>query len=411
MKRLVYSPKVYAFVKADSGIIDLSPFITDCSVNRQVNAVSSASITFRNPGRKFTNGKNGPTFHPMDPIVIFMKRLHNRPVQVFTGYCDTTPYYQLRPGQATISASCTLKRLLHTYWDPGLPFVSRVLSQRGWAMYNGSLGNVAAGISNGGNNNDDNNDNNDDNNRDDRNQDVVPATDGSIGALLYDVLLYIGNWHPDTIYIENLPEDLYEGAEALLGDINEANKEAQRQWKQLMKQIIGDGGTYGGGDPGTVNDTGQFGSLGGVQGTGFSQEELAQVRSHPNAGSNVSAGTHESTAYGPPWDSMQGTGVTSTGISLQGGVKKYLVAVDPYTNNYGTLLYIWPNPYRWTGPFVAADTGGAFLGQGKKVDFYMWEGGDARYDWGRKDVQVSKNPIKEANVPNSSGAGQGGRTG
>jgi hypothetical protein len=419
MKRLVYSPKVYAFVKTDSGIIDLSPFITDCSVNRQVNQVSTASVTFRNPGRRFTNGKNGPTFHPMDPIVIFMKRLHNRPVQVFTGYCDTTPYYQLRPGQATISASCTLKRLLHTYWDPGLPFVSRVLQQRGWAMYNGSLGNVAAGISNGGNDDGDDGDPGDRRDTDDRNENVVPATDGSIGALLYDVLLYIGNWHPDTIYIENLPEDLYEGAEALLGDINEANKEAQQQWKQLMKQIIGDGGTYGGGG-GNFEGTISGGNL-TVKGAPASAKQRRVARQIIG----------EAYTYDPPQRAIVALLCAATHESVMGTIGMD-VPVDHDSigilqgrlmhNDRADLLDIGYNVRKFfEDPWTVTPYGGAIrqahenrsIGdicttiQGNATGDVYTQWKQEALDW----IQAYKNQYG-AGTPNSSGAGQpGGRTG
>lgn len=257
MKRVVYSPKIQAFVKADSGVYDLSPYITDCQVNRKINQVSTASITFRNPNKMFTNGPDGAIFHPMDPILIFLTRLDGRPVQVFTGYCDRTPYLTLKPGLVSISASCTLKRLLYTYWDPGLPFVEKVLSQRGWQLYpaSGGLGlqNPSAASqdrttgqqrSTDGNSNDDTSE--------------TGVTDGSIGVLLFDVLQYIGNWHPDTIWIENIPPQVFKRAEGLLGDINASNKEAQKEFKALMKQIIGENSVGGG------SGTSNVGSAGGV---------------------------------------------------------------------------------------------------------------------------------------------------
>src|SRR5690606_26942196 len=49
------------------------------------------------------------------------------------------------------------------------------------------------------------------------------------------------------IWIENIPPDVYESAEMLLGDINEANKESQKALKDLLKQAIGEGGLGGGG--------------------------------------------------------------------------------------------------------------------------------------------------------------------
>ena len=166
MKRLVYSPSVNVWVRTDTGVFDLSPYVMDVSIDRRVGQVSAARVTFRNPRVTderdqtktrfmFTehiadDGSVRPMFHPMDPIVITLTRLKGHPVQVFTGYCDTTPYVQLFPGTAQISASCTLKRLKYTYWDPGLPFVIEYLSKLGWGGQNGTIINISAEASQGG---------------------------------------------------------------------------------------------------------------------------------------------------------------------------------------------------------------------------------------------------------------------
>ena len=54
MRRLVYSPKAYAYIKTYAGIIDVSDYIVDGSVTRRVNQVSSAELTLRNPNFRFT---------------------------------------------------------------------------------------------------------------------------------------------------------------------------------------------------------------------------------------------------------------------------------------------------------------------------------------------------------------------
>lgn len=145
MRRYVYSPKVYAYVNTGGAIgnkhnppnvVDLTAYITAGSVNRVINAVSTAQITIRNPRKKWTQpGK--PTFRPMDPITIFMTREKGFPVQVFTGYLDRTPYYAMYPGTVTLTASCTLKRLLHTYFDPALPYTFAFLAKHGWVPSGG----------------------------------------------------------------------------------------------------------------------------------------------------------------------------------------------------------------------------------------------------------------------------------
>src|SRR4051812_27378754 len=123
MQRLVYSPKVFAFVRNDQYPfgLDISDYVVRGEVHRRINAVSSATLELRNPNQLWTL-PGAPMFHPMDPITIFLSRLRGRPIQVFTGYLDTTPYIQLYPGTVTLEASCTLKRVQYTFWDPALPY-------------------------------------------------------------------------------------------------------------------------------------------------------------------------------------------------------------------------------------------------------------------------------------------------
>ena len=49
-----------------------------------------------------------------------------------------------------------------------------------------------------------------------------------------------------------------------------------------------------------------------------------------------------------------------------------MIAVDPALIGHGQLVYLWPNPFGWRGPFLAADTGSAI--QGRRIDFYDWRG-------------------------------------
>lgn len=142
MKRLVYTPKINAWINTDFGIIDVSEFIVSSTIERKINQVSSATLVLRNPKKEdgkmlftehlLTDGSFGPLLHAMDPIIISLTRLKDRSIQVFTGYCDKTPYLQLYAGTVQVDASCTLKRLQYTYWDPGLPFTREFLAEYGW---------------------------------------------------------------------------------------------------------------------------------------------------------------------------------------------------------------------------------------------------------------------------------------
>jgi 3D (Asp-Asp-Asp) domain-containing protein len=136
------------------------------------------------------------------------------------------------------------------------------------------------------------------------------------------------------------------------------------------------------------------GSLGGVGGTGISRPLVEQVRSgSPYAGSRITPGRYGTTAYGPPWGGIQGAGIsTSGGLPIRGGAPRwYVVAVSPSLISHGAFVYIWPNPFGWKGPFLAADTGGAIVGN--RIDFYDWRGRASQLRWGLRDAEVSARPI------------------
>lgn len=146
--------------------------------------------------------------------------------------------------------------------------------------------------------------------------------------------------------------------------------------------------------PGLPTDPGGSRSLGGVAGTGLTRAQVRTVRTgSPYANQRVITGRYVTTAYGPPWGGIQGSGqATSGGLVIAGGAPRwYVVAVDPLLIGHGRLVYVWPNPFRWRGPFLAADTGGAI--QGRRIDFYDWRGRRTQLAWARRSAQVSTRPI------------------
>lgn len=231
MKRFVYAPKVKAFVKADSGIIDLTPHLVRGSVSRKLDQVSTANLEFRNPQKRFTNN-GSPLIHPMDPIVIFMQRLENRPVQVFTGYVDTSPYFALKPtGNLTLEASCTLKKLLYTYYDPGLKFFHEFLIKQGWINVGGDSV-LPPGSGESVNESD-------------------GLNDASFGNLLYETLLFIGNWDPSSIYIENLPDGIVDVVEKIFEQNELASRKDRNQIRKILEYILENNTYYGSGSLGS----------------------------------------------------------------------------------------------------------------------------------------------------------------
>lgn len=235
MRRLVYSPKAYVFIKDSSGTIhDVSAYVTEGSVSRRIDQVSSASFTLRNPDKMFTAHRNDdgsvtkPKFYPMDAVTIFLQRVRDRPVRVFTGFLDTAPYLQLFPGMVTFTASCTIKRLQYTYFDPALPFTQTFLNAYGWLPYNGQW--VSSDAFN-------------EFIQDDKDERTTPAKkggkDGSLANLLYAVLKHIGRWNPDDVYIEKLDPQVFERMMALAQEYAKDNKEVADKFIKLMKDLAG----------------------------------------------------------------------------------------------------------------------------------------------------------------------------
>lgn len=126
-RRFVYAPDVEAFIQTSSGIIDVSDDIINGDMTLRLNAVSSFSLTLQNPHRKYLG-----VIHSMDPIVIYLTRVKR--MLAFSGYVDVAPIDQLYPEPVTITGSCTMKRLLHTYWNPALPYLEQFLYSMGWQL-------------------------------------------------------------------------------------------------------------------------------------------------------------------------------------------------------------------------------------------------------------------------------------
>jgi 3D (Asp-Asp-Asp) domain-containing protein len=102
------------------------------------------------------------------------------------------------------------------------------------------------------------------------------------------------------------------------------------------------------------------------------------------------AGPWIATAYGPPWDAINGSGVTATGLNLTSGPPAYEIAVDPAVIPLQTFEHVTPNPFGTRHAFYAGDTGGAIIGQ--HVDIYDWQGRAAQDAWGVRHVTVTPAP-------------------
>lgn len=143
------------------------------------------------------------------------------------------------------------------------------------------------------------------------------------------------------------------------------------------------------------------GSLGGVMGTGITRAELQQARRGPSGGNSVVPHEYVATAYAPAAGGINCGGdcsTTASGIRVDKGQRRvYGIASNPAQNKYGSLAFVWPNPWGFKGPFVVFDTGGNFDGSdgAYRVDFYVWgsNGLKRANAWGRRNVRLSTEPI------------------
>jgi hypothetical protein len=239
IRRFVYAPDVHAYIATENhGVIDVSADIISGSVTRRLDAASDATLLIQNPNRKYlrkpTNNSRTnwiPLFKPMDRIVIYLTRIH-QPMQVFAGYLDDVPYDLLFPGPVTLNATCTLKRLLYTYWDPGLPSVQGMLKKYGWT-YDFTTGNVFGNSV--------------------VNDLADMDTQGGLGMLLREVLSEVGNWpvgerqgERNTVHVLHLPDSWITKAEQLAFSQQQTNDAQKEIIQNLIRSLVTPEGSISG---------------------------------------------------------------------------------------------------------------------------------------------------------------------
>ena len=316
-QRLVYNPKCWVYTKNSKGeILDITNYVTGGKVDRLVNQVSKAEIRLRNPNKVFTNPAKGVAFHPMDPITIFLERIEGHPVRVFTGFLDTTPYYQMFPGEITIRASCTLKRLQFIFFNPALPYFYSFLRQFGWYLKeNGTAANTESYSGHTYSSNETPAEKaqykKEEKEQEEANQKTkkeeyknksrpekeaqakveedikknltvfgadpkeietsAPINESSLSHLLWALLFYVAEWKDENIYIEALPPEIGTTVQNILNQLNWGSARAQEQLKEekslteFLHQTLGMTSVgNGGGQSEEAGSTASGGS--GVQG-------------------------------------------------------------------------------------------------------------------------------------------------
>lgn len=203
MKTLVYQPDVRILIAHDNKQYDVSADIVACSVARVENAAST--VVFKLANKPDSSNKDGigrytPLFAPMDRIVVFMKRIEW--IQVFSGFLDRVPLVNLYNQTVDFKASCTIKKIIHTWWDPGLPASSQIFDQ-----FSGSV-----------------------NEQDGQEKQL----DSGLGSVLRRLLIQVGNWDSKNIHIQRFPLGYYNFMKEQINRYNGTDQAVEKFRRMLL---------------------------------------------------------------------------------------------------------------------------------------------------------------------------------
>lgn len=248
MRRIAYSPEVRVYIQPsikdkDGNLvspIDISDDIIEGSIERRSNDISTARFVLQ--GRRIGKSSSGDAttsillsqkIRPMDRIVVYLKK--TKPILVFSGFIDMVPLIQFVPEPVVIEASCSLKKLKYTYWDPTLPNVMQAFLQMGMMVENSANGFTVS---------------------------QPPGKDDANGAiedqgfpkLLSFLLIDVGGWDPESVYIEPLPQAWLDYVEPMFRNMIETDGTWESA-KTFLEAWLGASDT-GGGDGGGDDDGG-----------------------------------------------------------------------------------------------------------------------------------------------------------
>lgn len=243
MRRLVYAPKVWIFIRSsnlDGVIFDVSDDVVRGSVTQNLNDVSKANFELRNRYHKWIRDRqNGfrSIFLPMDLVTIWMQRIAGRPVQVFTGYLDSVPYYQAYPGNAIFEATCTLKKLAFNWFDPGLKtFMNWFDDNSEWTWDPISGGALISEVDVRGVR--------------ESNDTSQPfkgktITDSGLGKLIGQFMIDVAGWDPGDVIIDKLDPRIPKKAAELYAQIESGIEVNLKELSELLKQFLSVNGSTG----------------------------------------------------------------------------------------------------------------------------------------------------------------------
>lgn len=203
LRTFVYTPQIRVVIAHGGAHYDVSADVVRWALIRPENSAASFHMTVQNKGLRYTPADK-PRFSRMDRIMVWMKKTGW--VQVFSGYLDTIPYRQLYPGTVDFKATCTVKRLMHTWFNPDLPESVALLQQTNTPEVLNPIANAAS------------------------------AADSGLGTLLGRLLIEVGGWRPDNIHIQNFPMGFFNFMRVSLL-INQQT--SNRSWENFKHLIMG----------------------------------------------------------------------------------------------------------------------------------------------------------------------------
>lgn len=198
LKTFIYAPQVRIVIAHGALEYDVSADLVRCQLVRPENSAATLFFTLINKGLRYTPPGLAPFFSRMDRVVVYMKKTSW--IQVFAGYLDKVPYKQLYAGEVNFKATCTIKRLMHTWWDPALPQSQSLLNQ------------LAANFS----------------------IDGLGQTDSGMGSMLRNLLVNVGGWNIADVHIQNFPTSFLQFLITQLASLQGSNSGNLTTWQQLL---------------------------------------------------------------------------------------------------------------------------------------------------------------------------------
>lgn len=188
MSTLLYAPDIAVVCDTRDGQKDISSDVIGFSLDRVTNGVSTLSLQLDNSHKRY-QVKNGRSYlQRMGRVTVSLRRF--RHIQAFTGYFDQVPIYSALPRIVNVTASCTIKRLVHSRWDPAAP-ESRVMFPYGTAIGAGDVN--------------------------------FDQDDGGAGESLFKMVTEVGGFAPKNVHIQKWPNTLQSRMSTLAQTIYQRN--------------------------------------------------------------------------------------------------------------------------------------------------------------------------------------------